>query len=147
MTTLRARIVYPVSAPPIEGGMVGIEQGKIAAMEKWDGREATDLGDVILMPGLINAHCHLDYSVMRGAILSNMSFSHWVRRINDLKRTLSDADYLASIQSGFDELLRHGTTSVFNIESFPELMVRMPSPPIRSWSLPVMFSRFWGCGA
>jgi cytosine/adenosine deaminase-related metal-dependent hydrolase len=70
---------------------------------------------------------------MRGAIFSNASFSQWVRRINELKRTLTDDDYLESIRSGFDELLRHGTTSVFNIESFPELMVRMPSPPIRTW--------------
>jgi len=133
LTTLRARIVFPVSAPPVEGGMVSIERGKISAWGKWDGREAEDLGDVILMPGLINAHCHLDYSVMRGAILSNASFSRWVRRINDLKRTLSDADYLESIRTGFRELIRHGTTSVFNIESFPELMVRMPPPPIRTW--------------
>lgn len=133
MTTLRARIVYPVSAPPIENGMVCVENGKIVALGKWDGRGATDLGEVILMPGLINAHCHLDYSVMRGAILPNASFSQWIRRINELKRTLSDADYLESIRTGFDELLRHGTTSVFNIESFPELMVKLPPPPIRTW--------------
>jgi len=133
MTTLRSRIVHPVSAPPIENGMVCVENGKIVAVGKWDGREATDLGEQILMPGLINAHCHLDYSVMRGAILPNASFSQWVRRINELKRTLPDPDYLASIRDGFDELLRHGTTSVFNIESFPELMVRMPPPPIRTW--------------
>jgi cytosine/adenosine deaminase-related metal-dependent hydrolase len=133
MNTLRSRIVCPVSAPPIGNGMVCVERGKIAAWGEWDGREATDLGDVILMPGLINAHCHLDYSVMRGAIFPNASFSRWVRRINELKRTLSDADYLASIRNGFDELLRHGTTGVFNIESFPELMIRMPPPPIRTW--------------
>jgi cytosine/adenosine deaminase-related metal-dependent hydrolase len=133
MTTLRARIVFPVFSPPVEDGMVCVEEGKISAWGKWDGRDAADLGDVILMPGLINAHCHLDYSVMRGAIFSNASFSQWVRRINELKRTLTDDDYLESIRSGFDELLRHGTTSVFNIESFPELMVRMPSPPIRTW--------------
>ncbi len=133
MTTLRARTVYPVSEPPIDGGMVSISRGKITGCGKWDGREATDLGEVILMPGLINAHCHLDYTVMRGAIFTNTSFSQWIRRINELKRTLSDDDYLDSIRSGFDELLRYGTTSVFNIESFPELMVRMPPPPIRTW--------------
>jgi len=133
MTTLRARILFPVSSPPVENGMVCVEQGKIISWGKWDGRDATDLGESILMPGLINAHCHLDYSVMRGAILSNASFSQWIRRINELKRTLSDDDYLASIAAGFDELARHGTTSVFNIESFPELMVRMPPPPIRTW--------------
>jgi cytosine/adenosine deaminase-related metal-dependent hydrolase len=133
MTTLRARIVFPVSSPPVEDGMVCVEGGKIVEWGRWDGREATDLGESVLLPGLINAHCHLDYSVMRGAILPNTSFSQWVRRINDLKRTLSDDDYLASIRSGFEELVRHGTTCVFNIESFPELMVRLPPPPIRTW--------------
>ena len=97
------------------------------------GGEVEDLGDSILMPGLINAHCHLDFTVMRGAILQQENFPNWVRRINDLKRTLSDDDYLQSISDGFAELRHWGTTSVFNIESFPELMVRMPPPPIRAW--------------
>lgn len=133
MTTLRSRILFPVSSTPVEDGMVCVESGKIVAWGQWDGRESTDLGETILMPGLINAHCHLDYSVMRGAILPNRSFSQWIRRINDLKRTLSDNDYLASIADGFERLFSSGTTSVFNIESFPELMVRMPPPPIRTW--------------
>ncbi len=113
--------------------MVCVEAGEIRGWGRWDGRPATDLGEVVLMPGLINSHCHLDYSAMRGAILPNASFSTWIRRINELKRTLDDDDYLASIAAGFDELLANGTTSVFNIESFPELMVRLPPPPIRTW--------------
>lgn len=133
MTTLRARMLHPVSRPPIEDGMVSIEGGGIREWGRWDGREAEDLGEVVLLPGLINAHCHLDYSVMRRSILPNASFSHWIRRINELKRTLSDDDYLASIAGGFRELVANGTTTVLNIESFPELMVRMPPPPIRTW--------------
>jgi len=133
MKTLRARIVYPVAAPPFEDGMVCVEAGEISSWGRWDGRPAVDLGDVVLMPGLINAHCHLDYSVMRGAIFPNSSFTQWIRRINDLKQMLSDEDYLESIAAGFRALLANGTTSVFNIEAFPELMVRMPPPPIRTW--------------
>ena len=91
-----------------------------------------DLGDCILMPGLINAHCHLDFTIMRGAILQQESFSHWVAD-QRFKRTLTDEDYLQSIFNGFAELRRWGTTAVFNIESFPELMVHMPPPPIRTW--------------
>ena len=113
--------------------MVCLEDGKITRVGRWDGTPATDLGDVVLMPGLINAHCHLDFTVMRGAILPNASFSQWVRRINDLTRTLRDDEYLASIAAGFEELRNYGTTSVLNIESFPELMVRMPPPPLRTW--------------
>jgi len=134
--TYRARIVLPLSAPPIDDGVVAVQSGRIAAVGRardfsLDGVE--DLGDVILMPGLINAHCHLDYTVMRGAILQQENFPNWVRRINELKRTLTDDDYLESIAKGFVELKKWGTTSVFNIESFPELMVRMPPPPLRTW--------------
>lgn len=136
MKTYRARIVLPLSAPPIDDGVVAVQSGRIAAVGRardfsLDGVE--DLGDVILMPGLINAHCHLDYTVMRGAILQQENFPNWVRRINELKRTLTDDDYLESIAKGFVELKKWGTTSVFNIESFPELMVRMPPPPLRTW--------------
>ncbi|HET9524293.1 MAG TPA: amidohydrolase family protein, partial [Terrimicrobiaceae bacterium] len=136
MKALRSRIVLPLASPPIEDGIVHVAGGKIVAVgraRELSSEEFEDLGDSILMPGLINSHCHLDFTVMRGAILQQESFPNWVRRINDLKRTLSDDDYLQSISDGFSELRHWGTTSVFNIESFPELMVRMPPPPIRAW--------------
>jgi len=134
--TYRARIVLPLAAPPIEDGVVVVQAGRVTAVGRardFSAAAIEDLGDVILMPGLINAHCHLDYTVMRGAILQQDNFPNWVRRINDLKRTLTDDDYLASIATGFRELRKWGTTSVFNIESFPELMVRLPAPPLRTW--------------
>jgi len=134
--TLRARIVLPISSPPIEDGAVRLDGSKIVEVGRWEDMKcdrAEDLGEAVLMPGLINAHCHLDYSGMRNAILSTSSFSQWVRRINELKRIISDDEYLEAIADGFQELRRWGTTSVFNIEAFPELMVRMPPPPIRTW--------------
>jgi len=138
MKILRARIVLPISAPPIENGAVAVDGARVVAVGAWndlrrDGVTVEDLGEAILMPGLINAHCHLDYTVMRGAILQSASFAQWVRRLNELKRTLTDDDYLRSIALGFAELRRWGATTVFNIESFPELMVRMPAPPLRTW--------------
>lgn len=134
--TLRARFVLPISQPPIEDGAVQIHQGRIVAVGEWkDLRcdDAEDLGEQVLLPGLINAHCHLDYSGMRNAILQPSSFSQWVRRLNELKRIVTDDEYLDAIAFGFSELQKWGTTSVYNIESFPELMVRMPAPPLRTW--------------
>lgn len=139
MIALRARIVVPIDSPPIADGTVLVDDGRIVAVSRTgdvavpNRAKRVDLGDSILMPGLINLHCHLDYTVMRGGILSTPSFSGWVRRLNDLKRTLDDDDYVASIEDGFKELQTWGTTSVANIESFPELMVRMKRPPIRTW--------------
>lgn len=140
MTIHRARIVLPLASPAIEDGAVAVRDSRIEAVGRFadlrtafSGADVVDHGDAILLPGLINAHCHLDFTVMRGAILSTGSFSAWVRRINEVKRTLSDDDYLKSVSDGLEELRKWGTTTVLNIESFPELMVRMPPPIVRTW--------------
>ncbi|MGC1479224.1 MAG: amidohydrolase family protein [Chthoniobacterales bacterium] len=138
MTVHRARVVMPMNSPPIEDGAVivsGAEIVEVGPFRNVDrgNAEVVDHGEVVLLPGLINAHCHLDYTTMRGAILERRSFAAWVRRINELKRTLTDDDYLAAIARGFSELKHWGTTTVLNVEAFPELMPRLPRPPIRTW--------------
>lgn len=137
---IRARHVLPVCAPPIDDGALLLREGRVAAIGTWTdlrretaGVEVVDLGEQALLPGLINAHCHLDYSGMRGAILPPESFSAWIGRINALKRELTDDDYLQAIQDGFAQCLRAGTTSLVNIEAFPELMPRLPAPTLRTW--------------
>ena len=46
---------------------------------------------------------------------------------------MNDDDYLQAIALGFDELRRWGTTSVCNLEAFPELLPKLPPPPLRTW--------------
>ncbi|MBS0657981.1 MAG: amidohydrolase family protein [Verrucomicrobia bacterium] len=138
---LRARHLLPISTPPIENGALRIRAGQIAEVGRWEdlravaepGEEVVDLGEQTVLPGLINAHCHLDYTGMRGAILPPESFSAWIGRINALKRELTDDDYLRAIESGFAQCLQTGTTALVNIEAFPELMPRLATPPLRTW--------------
>ena len=136
---LRARAVVTMDGPPLENGAVAIAGNRITAVGPLAevaaaaGGPVLDLGEVALLPGLINAHCHLDYTMMRGAISPPKSFTAWVRRINALKRSLDSADYLAAIRRGFAELRKWGTTSVCNIEAFPELMPHLGPSPLRTW--------------
>ena len=136
---LRARAIVTMDGPPIKNGGVAIEGNRIVAVGHvpelaWISEgPVIDLGDCALMPGLINTHCHLDYSMMRHAISPPKSFTAWVQRINALKRSLDSDDYLAAIRRGFAELRKWGTTSVCNIEAFPELMTRLGPSPMRTW--------------
>ena len=91
-----------------------------------------DLGEKALLPGLINAHCHLDYTCLRGKIPPPKSFTDWIRGINAEKAKLSSEDYLASIREGFAEAKRFGTTTIANLTAFPELISQVQSP-IRTW--------------
>src|SRR4029077_5121425 len=94
--------------------------------------EVIDLGDVIVLPGLINAHCHLEYGLLRGVILPSRNFPQWIERIKALKRSLTDADYVTGIESGFQELRHYGVTTVLNILSAPPLMPLFFLPKILS---------------
>ena len=137
---LRAKTVVTMSGPPLEDGAVAIgADGRIAAVgphaslaREWTGPQM-DLGEQVLLPGLINAHCHLDYTSLRNAIGPQKSFTQWILRINALKRQMTDEDYLQAIAEGFEELRAWGTTTVCNLEAFPELLPKLPTPPLRTW--------------
>lgn len=140
---VKAQTILPVVSPPIPDGMVCIEAGQIVACgperelrAQFAQHEVIDLGQSILLPGLINSHCHLDYMMMKGSIIPVGSFSGWIQQINGIKRMLSKDDYLLALYAGFDELLDHGTTTVVNIESFPEIFLHLRNPPLRIlWAL------------
>lgn len=97
------------------------------------GEPVVELGRSVLLPGLINAHCHLDYTGYRGAIAPPQSFTEWIKKINALRRSFNADDFLGFIADGFTLLAESGTTTVGNIEALPELLPRLPRPPLRTW--------------
>src|SRR5213083_3027131 len=135
---IRARTVVTMDSAPIENGAVAVSGNRIVDVGKFDeiktrnAGEAIDLGEQALLPGLINAHCHLDYTCLRGKIPPQKSFANWIRAINAEKAKLSEQDYLASIADGFAEAKRFGTTTIANLTAFPELIPQV-NPPIRTW--------------
>lgn len=138
---VRARIVLPVARPPFENGAVRVSGKHIAAVEPWHdlspvaGEEVMDLGEVILLPGLINAHCHLDYTDMAGEIAPARSFTDWVKTITTAKGGRIYADFAKSWIKGAQMLLRTGTTTVADIEAVPELLPEVwEATPLRVFS-------------
>jgi transaldolase len=139
MTRYRCRWLVTMDGEPLENGAFVVDQNHFVdagpasqLLEKYSG-EFIDLGECIVLPGLINAHCHLDYSSFRGSILPSRNFPQWISRINALKRSLSDDDYLKAMDLGFAELRRSGVTSVFNIVATPQILPRLAPPRIRTW--------------
>ena len=64
--SLQARVVFPVDRPPIEHGVVTIDGERIVAVgTKAEASDVIDLGDVALLPGLVNAHTHLEFSYLQ----------------------------------------------------------------------------------
>ena len=131
--------VLPMASPPIPHGAVRVEGSEIVAvgpaseLVAQPGEPVTDLGASTLLPGLINAHCHLDFTRFKGAISARHSFTEWIKTINALRRGFTTPEYIESIAEGFALLAQGGITTVANIESFPELLPQLPVPPLRTW--------------
>ncbi len=137
---IRARAVVTMDGAPIENGAVAVSGNRVIAVGKfsevsaaYSSQEIIDLGEQVLLPGLINAHCHLDYTCLRGKIRPQKSFADWIRSINAEKSQLSPQDYVTSINEGFAEAKRFGTMTIANLTAFPELIRRVPPAPIRTW--------------
>lgn len=135
---LRARCLLPLHGPPIDNGAVVVDAGRIAWIGRWRdceaaaGREVRDLGEVVLTPGLINAHAHLDYTSMAGKIPPPRHFPDWVKTILSFKAHWSFSEFAESWLSGARMLIDSGTTTVADIESAPELLPQVwPSTPLR----------------
>ncbi len=133
---ISARFVLPVSSKAIENGFVLVEGNKIIGIgRKKELKKQRDLinldcGDAILLPGLINAHSHLDYTSFVGKIPPTTNFVSWIKSIIEFKK--SAVEYENSWLSGATMLKNRGVTSVADIESVPSLLPRIfESTPLR----------------
>ena len=116
--TLTARWVFPVSGLPVERGAVTVRGDKIEAVEPRDARTPdVDLGNVAIIPGLVNAHMHLDLSGARGLIppTDPEHFTDWLRGVIAYRRARTPEQVQADIRAGLAECLRCGTTLIGDI--------------------------------
>jgi cytosine/adenosine deaminase-related metal-dependent hydrolase len=117
--TLRARWVFPVDGPPLENGTIEVAEGRIAAVHKQEGPITTDLGNAAVIPGLVNAHTHLELSDVAAPLEPALPFTSWLDSVIGHRR-LRGAEAGAALTAaivGADESLRTGTTLVGDIVS------------------------------
>jgi aminodeoxyfutalosine deaminase len=144
---IRARSVVTMDGAPIEDGAVRVTGNRIGEVGEFpkfasDNDEILDLGECILLPGLINAHCHLDYTCLRGKIPRQKSFTNWIRAINAEKAGLTARDYVASINAGLAEAYRFGTTTIANLTAFPELIASI-GEAVQTWWFAELIDLRW----
>jgi cytosine/adenosine deaminase-related metal-dependent hydrolase len=83
MILIRAAWVCPIAGPPLANGWVAVEGGRIVAVggpasPAPAGAGVRDLGQVAVLPGLVNAHTHLELSWLRDRVPPAASFIAWL---------------------------------------------------------------------
>lgn len=133
MTSLlvKAAWVCPVTGPPLADGWVHVAGGRIAAIGRGHDAPAADrvqdLGAVVVLPGLVNAHTHLELSWLRGRVPPAADFLTWVGRLMGQRtrlETVGDTPATDAMRSAVDELQATGTVAVGDISN------ALISPPL-----------------
>jgi cytosine/adenosine deaminase-related metal-dependent hydrolase len=113
MTIYEADWVCPISSPPIRNGRLVVENGRI--QEKSEGMNVIRFPGCAIIPGFVNAHAHLELTILRG-FLDDLPFVDWVSRLTRTKyEVLSRDDILVSARLGALEMLQAGVTCVAEV--------------------------------
>ncbi len=147
---LHTKYVVPVDGPPIKNGAVRIEHGRIVAVAPLRELKANapgpmvDYGDAVALPGLVNAHTHLEltnfaglaalrprttrgqtpHALRRGQTPPGLGFVDWLERLGSAKRAQTDLEetLAQSAREGLRQSLVAGVTTVGDIASVPHVI-------------------------
>lgn len=130
---IRAKWIVPIVTPPIENGWIRISGGKITevGVGKPSG-EVIDLGEVALLPRLINSHTHLEFSDQQTPVgQAGIAFPEWLKLVISTRGSANPVRTSEAIQKGVKELWDTGTVlaaeiatpPVDNIASSQELVI------------------------
>nr|MBA2621222.1 amidohydrolase family protein [Acidobacteriota bacterium] len=127
MKILAADFVLPISGTPINAGAVAFEQDKIAAVDtkknlaaEFPEIEIEDFGEAAILPGLVNAHSHLEITLMRGFLDDvEADFYSWLMKLTKTRgETLTEDDIELGAMLGALEGARGGVTCFGDIGRF-----------------------------
>jgi cytosine/adenosine deaminase-related metal-dependent hydrolase len=129
--------VLPVSSPPIRDGWILVDRGRIVAIGHRaagdDGAREVDLGEAAVLPGLVNAHTHLELSYLRDQLPPASSFVSWTRRVADARRRQPDPNAPAivdAIDRAIGEAIACGTAVVGDVSNTLTTFVRLTRSPM-----------------
>ncbi|MBU6294621.1 MAG: amidohydrolase family protein [Planctomycetes bacterium] len=113
--SLKARLVVPVEGVPVSGAVVDLEGERVTGLRS-SGPASIDLGDVAVVPGLVNAHTHLDLSDFAIPVAPGKSFADWIAAVIR-HRTQAGSDPARAVFDGIKEIESTATTLLGDISS------------------------------
>ncbi len=132
-----------MDGPPIAGGCVRIQGDRVVQVGTWEQMQAEvpasetesmrEIPDAVIMPGLINSHCHLELGMARGLLPRNEAFPMWVSRLRKSLEGAGPMQYREAVRLGALECLKHGTTTIIDVGNTGQSLLELAGLPIRSY--------------
>src|SRR5678816_4353660 len=122
MIVYAAKHLLPVAAPPIQSGAVAVHEGRIAAVGRrkdvvkaHPGAEVRDLGDAVIIPGLVNAHTHVELSFMNGEPPAGGTYMTWLRDLVTRRPAVDAPAATQAAESAIAAMAGRGTVAVGDV--------------------------------
>ncbi len=137
MFILRAKYLLSTPEKLIENGALVIDESKIVDADKYPDihRERSypviDLGESVILPGLINAHTHLELTSLHGSIKPTKSFTNWITKVVRTRLSWSDEALNNSVQNGITMSLESGTTTLADVSATGHSFQKLRDSPLR----------------
>ena len=126
MIRYHAAWILPIGEPPILDGWLAVDRGRVVALGSAgrrvlaDGAREVDLGDVAILPGLVNAHTHLELSYLRDEVPPASEFVTWIRGVMAARRQRPDPrspEILDAVERALVDAVRFGTAIIGDISN------------------------------
>ncbi|HHT9130470.1 MAG TPA: amidohydrolase family protein, partial [Candidatus Brocadiaceae bacterium] len=138
MIIIRAKYLIPNPEDYIENGAVAIKGTRIHRVGRFaevkilpDIGKIIDLGNAVILPGLINTHTHLDLTNLHRRIKPTNNFTHWIFQLLAARTRWKDEKYISSIEKGIKLSVEAGTTTIADIANTSHSFSALKKSPLR----------------
>lgn len=123
MRKITANIIYPISSPPIKNAYITVnDNGEIIDIIKYN-RNSKEIAGLeyyngVLIPGFINAHCHLELSHLKGKIEEGKGLNHFINQVQSNRKESQDI-IEKSMQKALRYLWSRGVNGLGDVVNSP----------------------------
>ncbi|MDD6103910.1 MAG: amidohydrolase family protein [Bacteroidales bacterium] len=122
MKRFAANYIFPITSAPIKNGYVEVEDDgtivKFGPLEKE--MPSTQFYNGIIVPGFINAHCHIELSHLKGKFRKGSGMAGFIDQINELRESAPEHVRKARIKEEMDSLWEQGVSAMADISNCDE---------------------------
>lgn len=119
MRYITADYIFPITSPPIKNGIVVIDDNGIVIdiLKSQISNPKSQIFKGIIVPGFINAHCHIEHSYLKGKIAERTGLTGFISQIKQLQKQNIMEEILTSVSNANNEMKKNGIVAVGDISN------------------------------
>lgn len=143
-----------MNQPPLMGGAIVVDQNEIidvgleeSMVQRYPHAQRENFEHHVIIPGLINAHTHLDMSLNKNfvqdpvrSVTGSVNYIQWVRSCIDYKKNCNPEQERDAVLEGLTQVIDSGTTCIGDMGSYEGVFNQIENAGLRAVIFPELIS-------